>query len=69
MVEVFKTDVPAKYFADLIIDELQKHFPAAKINFDLDDCDKILRVEARKIVVDDIMEQLKQIGFKCEVLR
>jgi hypothetical protein len=44
MVEVFKTNVEELKASKQIIQVLLEQFPSHKINFDLDDCDKILRV-------------------------
>ena len=49
MVEVFKTNVQEADESDKIILKLLEHFPDSQINFDLDDCDKILRFEANLI--------------------
>jgi len=55
--------------ANKILRLLSTKYPDAKINFDLSDCDKILRLEVPKTGVDEIIKQLKRTGFKCEVLR
>ena len=68
MVEVFKTNVNRKQDADEIITMLMQHFPHYKINFDLDDCDKILRVEADCINPDEIIELLEICNLQCEIL-
>ncbi|WP_262708982.1 hypothetical protein [Flavobacterium hiemivividum] len=39
-----------------------------QINFDLDDCDKILRVEGEIIPIVAIIELLINENYKCEVL-
>lgn len=44
--EVLRTNVQKNNEAKQIIQDLLKHFPDSKINFDLEDCDKILRVES-----------------------
>jgi hypothetical protein len=44
MIEVFKTDVPDREKAKRLIEEIHKTFAGYKANFDLDDCDKVLRV-------------------------
>src|SRR5277367_3095659 len=48
MVEAFKTNVPSQTQANSFLISLLKKFPSHKINFDLDDCDKILRVPGKK---------------------
>lgn len=68
MVEVFKTDVEQLNDADEIIQKLLEHFPESKINFDLDDCDNILRVEAKTIYIEKIIEVINSSGFHCIIL-
>jgi len=47
---------------------LSEAFPSFKINFDLSDCDKVLRVEGEDVTAQRIMILVKQQGFTCEVL-
>ncbi len=44
-VEVFKTNVKHKTAAKKILAEIGSHQPEYKCNFDLEDCDKVLRIE------------------------
>lgn len=67
MVEVFKTNVEDKIIADKITVELHSLF-GGNINFDLDDCDKILRVESDEVIPEKISEVLTCKGFIGEVL-
>lgn len=67
MVEIFKTNVYEVERSEAILHELLEHFPGNKINFDLEDCDKILRVEGDHILPDRIMELLNARGHLCEV--
>jgi len=67
-VEIFKTDVVKKNQAEKILLILNNHFPHFKINFDLDDCDKILRVEGERIAVEKIIALLHQQKILCEQL-
>jgi hypothetical protein len=68
MVEVFTTSVQEQCEADKILVLLQQRFPASKINFDLHDCDKILRVEGNTVEVEKVMMLVKENGFVCRVL-
>lgn len=68
MVEVFKTDVQKKSQSKMLNCILSKAFPSFKINFDLSDCDKVLRVEGENVTAQRIMMLVKQQGFTCEVL-
>jgi hypothetical protein len=45
MVEVFKTNVKYRDHASILVNQIHKIFPEYNSNFDLEDCDKILRVE------------------------
>lgn len=68
MVEVFKTNVSDDEIARHLIHELHILVPNALINFDLDNCDKILRVERQEISISPIIDLLKEKGHICEVL-
>jgi hypothetical protein len=68
MIEVFKTNVQEQGKADELVVLLKQHFPAGRINFDLHDCDKILRVEANHIEPEKVMKLVKEKGFACTVL-
>jgi len=68
MIEVFKTNVNEIEKAKKIFDILLKQFPDNKINFDLHDCDKILRVEGKTFCVEKIMTLLTENGFSCDIL-
>lgn len=47
---------------------LSEAFPSFKMNFDLSDCDKVLRVEGDQMETARIMILVKEYGFTCEVL-
>jgi hypothetical protein len=49
MVEVFKTNIQKKIQGKKLLCILAETFPALKINFDLSDCDKILRVKGTRL--------------------
>ncbi|MEO9022160.1 MAG: hypothetical protein ABI237_13785 [Ginsengibacter sp.] len=68
MVEVFKTDVYEVERSIIIVQKLLQSFPENKINFDLQDCDKILRVEGENILSGRIMELLNEEGYECKIL-
>lgn len=68
MVEIFKTNVKEEKHAAAIISMLCHHLPACMINFDLDDCDNILRVKGENFCVTQITELLRQFGFTCSLL-
>lgn len=68
MVEVFKTNVQKKAQSKMLLCILSDTFPSFKINFDLSDCDKVLRVEGDNMEASRIIMLVKEFGFKCEVL-
>jgi hypothetical protein len=68
MVEVFKTNIHDKSIASKVLQDLYRHFPGYKINFDLEDCDKILRIESEAVNPDEISKHLNHSGYFCEVL-
>jgi hypothetical protein len=70
MIEVFKTNVNSKSVATFIVYLLQRNHPDYEVNFDLDDCDKILRVKTDSALVDvtSIVNTLKEINVWAEIL-
>ncbi|MBS7256560.1 MULTISPECIES: hypothetical protein [Flavobacterium] len=68
MIEIFKTNVQEVEQSQIIIGKLLEHFPNSAINFDLEDCDKILRIHSETISNYKIIELLNSHGFHCEVL-
>jgi hypothetical protein len=68
MVEVFKTNVEGHAAADTLICLLQQYFPCHRINFDLEDCDRILRIEGDDLIVSRIVHLVNKQGFSCHVL-
>jgi hypothetical protein len=68
MVHIFKTNVQEEDGANAIVQKLSEQFPSSKINFDLEDCDKILRIEGSHIDNKTIIDVLIIKGFRCEIL-
>jgi len=68
MVEAFKTNVLKKAQSKMLLCILSEAFPSFKINFDLSDCDKVLRVEGDNMEALRIMILVKEHGFTCELL-
>ena len=70
MVQVFKTDVQDQLSAAYIILFLRQAFAHCRINFDLDDCDKILRIENEQGAIEEGEVQLlvAGCGYYCEPL-
>lgn len=68
MVYVFKTSVKTQKIISQLIPELNRLLPNTKWNFDLEDCDNILRVENTAVVPEIIITFLQNKGFHCEEL-
>lgn len=67
-VEVFKTNVQTEKEAQVIVADLQDYFPGHSINFDLEDCDRILRVEGKGVDVERVLSLFINYGLECAVL-
>lgn len=68
MVEVFKTNVEELIDADNLIALLKNHFKESRINFDMHDCDRILRLEGDNIIVANVISIVRGAGFTCNSL-
>jgi hypothetical protein len=68
MVEVFKTNVTSTREAKLVVQKLAEEFPKHRINFDLSDCDKILRVQGNDVLEIKIIGIVRSLNHKCEIL-
>lgn len=69
MVEVFKTDVINFRQARELVIMIENCFEVARVNFDLDDCDRILRIEAKDpFDTDSLINLLGRMGVHAEVL-
>ena len=68
MIEVFKTNVQETQQSNMIVEKLLEHFPNSIINFDLEDCDKILRIHASSISNNTIINLMNSFGYQCEEL-
>lgn len=68
MVEVFKTNVQHPLVAEELSTELLAHIPNATISFDLDDTDKVLRIESKIVQPTIVVRTLVKRGYACEVL-
>lgn len=70
MVEVFKTNVTDQDHAYILLDHIHQNFRGYKANFDLEDCDKILRVASSQefIRANCLIKFLSEFGYEAEVL-
>ncbi len=70
MIEVFKTNVRDIRQAEELIIKIENLSTSYQVNFDLADCDRILRVFSNRgtIEVERIIRISAELGFKVEVL-
>jgi len=68
MIFVFKTSVKTKMQIKRLKPHIDKILPKAKWNFDLEDIDKILRIDSEENIVLVIIDLLKIHKFYCEEL-
>jgi hypothetical protein len=70
MVEVFKTNVKDPHHAAMLVAYIHKNFTGYKANFDLEDCDKILRVKSAAGFVQAhvLIDLLHDLGCVAEIL-
>src|SRR5688572_5321419 len=70
MIEVFKTNVIDKELATQIVADIHNSFRHCVANFDLDDCDHVLRVQGIREDTDvyRIISLVKSHGYNANVL-
>jgi hypothetical protein len=68
MVEVFKTNVSQQSEAAVLLAVLTHQLPGCTINFDLQDCDHILRIKGDAVPVTEIIALVSSKGFACSLL-
>ena len=68
VIEVFKTDVREMPQASQLRELLQRYFPGSTVSSDLDDSDKVLRIEGSRIIAGKVKQLLEGQGFICEEL-
>ena len=68
-VEIFRTDITQPFIAQKLIESLLELLPNCRINFDLQDCDHILRIESTEdFCTDTVQAHLQQRGYFAELL-
>ncbi len=68
MIFVFKTSVKTKMQIKKLKPHIDKILPNAKWNFDLEDCDKILRIDSEENISLKTIELLSINKFYCKEL-
>ncbi|HEX4852272.1 MAG TPA: hypothetical protein VFV08_15760 [Puia sp.] len=68
MIYVFKTSVKTKTQVKKLKPDINNILPNEKWNFDLDDCDRILRIDSEENIALKIIDLLNIHKFYCEEL-
>jgi len=68
MIFVFKTSVKTNMQVKQLRPHIDKMLPTATWNFDLTDCDKILRVDSGENIIFKIIDLLNRHNHNCEEL-
>jgi len=69
MIYVFKTVVKTKNQVKKLKPLINQIVPSDKWNFDLEDCDKILRIDCEENIVLKIVDLLNNHKFNCVELQ
>ncbi len=65
MIEIFRTDVKNKQLASKIAQQINSLFSVHSINFDLTDCDRILRIEGTELNKLEVIKIVNSYGHEC----
>lgn len=70
MIEIFRTNISNAQQAQMLVNEIHKTFTGYRANFDLWDCDKILRIQSATGFVQPsaVIDLLKSLGYTAELL-
>ncbi len=69
MVEIFKTNIADEVQAAFVLQLLKEQWPRYMANVDLEDCDRILRVEGESVEHEKIRSLMRLKGYVCDVLK
>lgn len=69
-INVYKTNIEEQAIAEDILHKIRTELPDSDPSFDLEDCDKVLRVETKTKPVDDLKVRnlVKASGYQIEHL-
>jgi len=70
MIEVFKTNVQSHEQASQLKNSIEDIFAGYEVNFDLQDCDKVLRVKCTTAAIEihTLLQLLEQSGVSAELM-
>lgn len=68
-IKVYKTNVDNRELAKEILRKIREELPESDPSFDLENCDKVLRVESQRNVKEVLIKEIiEKCGHQMEVL-
>ncbi|MGX7686085.1 hypothetical protein [Flectobacillus sp. BAB-3569] len=68
MVFVFKTNISNRWQTRRLRKQFEEQLQVSYSSFDLEDCDKVLRIESSFEVTNQVIQLMQENGFSCEEL-
>ncbi|RYZ44658.1 MAG: hypothetical protein EOP49_26685 [Sphingobacteriales bacterium] len=68
MIEIFVTDIPDRQAASEVLELLHQRMASCRVDIDLEDCDKVLRVKGKDFQPREVIRLVAAKGFCCRVL-
>lgn len=70
-VRIFTTNIECVKDVAVVIKALNEIYPQFIVNLDLEDCDRILRIESQNEVIyaSKIIKVVKEKGFECTIFK
>ncbi|WP_298714531.1 hypothetical protein [uncultured Chitinophaga sp.] len=68
MIGIFKTNINTQKEKKLVIRALSGEFSVTMCTLDLEDCDKVLRVECLQMEEHQVISFVRDLGYQCAVL-
>lgn len=68
MVIIYRTNINNRSQFQAVTRLLSNLFQDLRINIDLEDSEKVLRLEGKEILSDKVINSLEKIGFECQVM-
>ncbi|SFC78490.1 hypothetical protein SAMN05421747_12611 [Parapedobacter composti] len=68
VVEIFTTDVSDSRQAEVLLKSLKPIAADGRVTFDLEDIDKIMRIESQGGVAEQVIRILDEDGYSCKLL-
>jgi len=65
---IFKTNISTQKDFMVVKTALEKSFEIKRSTIDLDDCDKVLRIETTQSKPENISNEVKKLHYSCEEL-